>query len=499
MKTITWCVLLSLLFASMPAWSSDPPGNHRQFVDFGNVSGGTPEEPLPAPPTCTESVEFSESPEEFRWQLIDYFHQIEFDLAIIMSHPVVQSVQGECVPAVDFQFADTMEQALLAATSEEIEQLQSALSQIPELSSVPARLEFVIEQLPSYEASTNGAEPCPGDELWQVYAWKTGANAMAIAAALMGAAYNVLSPFADDDGLGLGLAVLAAIAAVLTGAADVATLGLQIAADWSEFRYQSRQNCLADLCVTSTVGLERRGRGCDGVDQDCLNGPDDCMEDRSAPLVELRRTVEMRCYRTLAAAKLATYRHTSATDDCNEAELDLPQGTIPDGSCDAVIQITATDGCDNVSSAIETVLTVDDDPPLIECHVTLDSLAPANNAFVNVGLSYTVSDECDGAPLVELTVTSDEPTATSYGSAAGTAQAPDALITRLDNGQFELLLRAERSSSPHGDGRVYRARVQATDRCGNSSFADCLVSVSQTTPATQAINSGQNFDATAIN
>jgi len=215
--------------------------------------------------------------------------------------------------------------------------------------------------------------------------------------------------------------------------------------------------------------------------------------------VALRRNVEQQCYPTLALAEAAVFRHTLATDDCQETDIDWPSGVIPENSCDAVIQITATDRCDNVSSPVETILTIDDEPPLIECQIEVTSMWPVNNAFADVGLSYTVSDGCDGSPKVELIVTSDEPTATSYGAGEGIAEAPDALIQRLADGQFQLLLRAQRSSSPHGDGRVYRARVQATDRCGNTSHADCLVSVSLTTPPSAAVNSGQRFDATAVN
>ena len=498
MKTTAWCVLLSLLFAIMPAWPQDLPGQHRPLVDFGAGSGDLNVDPLPLPPTCPEAVEFSENPEEFRWQLVDLFHEIETGLTVIMSHPVLRAQRDACAPAVELELGEEMELLLVGASTEEIDQIRIALRQVPELAAVPTMLESAFAQLPVQGTAVNDTSPCSGAELSEVYAWKTGAKALAIAAAILMGVYDALSPWADPLTHAY-ISGASAAAAVIATLATVASLALEIVADWSEFSYESKQNCLANQCVMSTVNLERRGRGCDGIDQDCRSGPDDCMEDRSAPRVTLRRTVESQCYPTLSAAELAVYRHSSTSDDCGEAELDYPEGTLPADSCNAMIPITATDECDNVSTAIETVVTIDDTPPLIECAVAVESLHPATNNFVDVGLSYTASDGCDGNPSIELEVTSDEPTATAYGAAAGTHQAPDAHVMRLGDGQFQLLLRAERSSSPHGDGRVYRARVHATDRCGNSSFADCLIFVSITSPSTQAINSGQVFDATAVN
>jgi hypothetical protein len=121
----------------------------------------------------------------------------------------------------------------------------------------------------------------------------------------------------------------------------------------------------------------------------------------------------------------------------------------------------------------------------------------------DVGFSYTVSDDCDGAALdVRFDVTSDEPTA--FGLKVKTTHdeedpAPDAEF----NGDGQLMLRAQRRSDTSSDGRVYRIRVTATDSCGLESFADCFVAVpsnfSNGTGLGAVFNSGQNFDATGIN
>jgi hypothetical protein len=86
-------------------------------------------------------------------------------------------------------------------------------------------------------------------------------------------------------------------------------------------------------------------------------------------------------------------------------------------------------------------------------------------------------------------VTSDEPTETASDSGSK-EHCPDAEINEI------ILLRAERSES--GDGRVYVITVQATDDFGNASSESIPVKVN-IDKKTEAIDSGQDYDATEIN
>ena len=88
-------------------------------------------------------------------------------------------------------------------------------------------------------------------------------------------------------------------------------------------------------------------------------------------------------------------------------------------------------------------------------------------------------------------MTTDEPTASDPGS-GGEVHAPDAEISN----EGGVILRAERSGD--GDGRVYHITVTATDSSNNSVSASVPVEVRHN-EKTQALDSGQNYDATEIN
>ncbi|MDY6951204.1 MAG: PKD domain-containing protein [Thermodesulfobacteriota bacterium] len=139
----------------------------------------------------------------------------------------------------------------------------------------------------------------------------------------------------------------------------------------------------------------------------------------------------------------------------------------------------------------EVMITVEDTtPPEVSVTVNKDSLWPPNHKMVDVGFGFEVSDICDAEPVVSIEVTSDEPTATAPG-AGGSKHAPDAEIT--DDG---VLLRAERSGN--GDGRVYVITVTASDVSGNSASASASVKVNHNKKK-EAVDSGQDYDATQIN
>jgi hypothetical protein len=109
-----------------------------------------------------------------------------------------------------------------------------------------------------------------------------------------------------------------------------------------------------------------------------------------------------------------------------------------------------------------------DQAPEVSCAVSKSSLWPPNSALHNVGLQITATDDTDPAPVVKVSVFSDE---TDVDFANGGVASPDAIAWAAGT----LQLRAERKGS--GDGRVYLILVTATDAAGNTGYACCTVTV----------------------
>ena len=137
------------------------------------------------------------------------------------------------------------------------------------------------------------------------------------------------------------------------------------------------------------------------------------------------------------------------------------------------------------------IIVQDTTPPEITMSIEQDILWPPNHKMVNVGFSFEVSDMGDTDPIILIQVTSDEPTTTSSG-AGGSKHTPDAKVTDDD----KVSLRAERSGK--GDGRVYQITLTASDLSNNSSARSLSVKVNHNKKK-DAVDSGQNYDATKIN
>jgi hypothetical protein len=152
--------------------------------------------------------------------------------------------------------------------------------------------------------------------------------------------------------------------------------------------------------------------------------------------------------------------------------------------------IRISDVGSEVSDESDSVFSImDDSAPSLTVSVEKDQLWPHNHHMIDVGFNYEVSDDCDLEPDFIISVTSDEATESALHS-GGKKHCPDAQINS------SVLLRAERSSS--GDGRVYVITVQATDDSGNASSESIPVKVN-INKKTEAIDSGQYYDATEIN
>jgi hypothetical protein len=111
--------------------------------------------------------------------------------------------------------------------------------------------------------------------------------------------------------------------------------------------------------------------------------------------------------------------------------------------------------------------------------------------MVDVGVRFTLRDNCDPNPQVFLQITSDEPARSAKGH-GGSQSAPDAKIIA----DRRVLLRAERSED--GDGRVYVLTLTARDSSGNAVAATSEVKVN-VSPGREAVDSGQFYDPTLIN
>jgi hypothetical protein len=126
----------------------------------------------------------------------------------------------------------------------------------------------------------------------------------------------------------------------------------------------------------------------------------------------------------------------------------------------------------------QTVPTVfDTAPPEVTCSIAVNTLFPANNALVDVGL--TAAADSTGSP-VRVQVYSDEP---------ALAALPDATY---ENGVLKL--RARRN--PGSDGRVYLIVASSTDQCGNVGVCCTTVVIPQNGSAA-ALRSAQAQAAAA--
>ena len=201
------------------------------------------------------------------------------------------------------------------------------------------------------------------------------------------------------------------------------------------------------------------------------------------------------CYETVAQAEAAVLVVTQFADNCTASETLETSVSSAGDPCSLTVTPKAIDECLNENTDSVTVR-VDAEDPVVTCSVAVGTLSPPDHKMINVGFTFTATDNCSGEPEIEIFITSDETTASANG-AGQASPAPDGFILRdLDDVFQGILLRAERSTS--GDGRVYEITVRATDECGNVGECSANVSVSPA-DGQPATDSGQFYDATAVN
>lgn len=201
------------------------------------------------------------------------------------------------------------------------------------------------------------------------------------------------------------------------------------------------------------------------------------------------------CYDTAAEAEAAVLGVTRFADNCTQTSLIDKSVSSSGDLCSLEVTTLGKDECENENTD-SVIVRVDDVIPRVDCSVAADNLWPPNHEFVDVGFQFTASDNCSGDLAVQIDVTSDERTASASG-AGQASPAPDAEILRDLDGQFVgVRVRSERSNA--ADGRVYAISVTATDPCGNVGRSTCTVEV-RSSPGNPAVDSGQFYDATAVN
>ena len=146
-----------------------------------------------------------------------------------------------------------------------------------------------------------------------------------------------------------------------------------------------------------------------------------------------------------------------------------PTATFALGSHTLLLRVTDNQGGTN--DAVVSVTVQDTQAPTIYMTVAPSALWPPNHVLRLVSSGIAVSDVCDAAPTLDVSVASNE---AENGLGDGDT-APDWLVQRQADGRIEVSVRAERSGL--GDGRVYTIGARALDHSGNAASQGAAVSV----------------------
>jgi hypothetical protein len=243
-----------------------------------------------------------------------------------------------------------------------------------------------------------------------------------------------------------------------------------------------------ELCGTGSYAVTLTITDLDGESASCESTV--IVEDTTPPMIQCPEDATLECP---ADTTTGNTGQATATDNCSVPSVGFADVSVPGcGGTETITRTwTAMDDAGNHDDCEQVIEVVDTTPPDVTCDLARETLWPPNHKFHNVGLEFNTEDACDpDAPLVEISVSSDEDAAQELGS-GGPVHCPDAIV----GDDQSVLLRAERSGT--GDGRVYLISVGATDACGNVGVCSAAVSVNHSMGAKgAAVDSGQLFDAT---
>ncbi|MDQ3756013.1 MAG: hypothetical protein M3371_14935, partial [Acidobacteriota bacterium] len=149
---------------------------------------------------------------------------------------------------------------------------------------------------------------------------------------------------------------------------------------------------------------------------------------------------------------------------------------------DAVFTLRVTDsGGLFDEDTLHVTVVANNTPPVVISSLSLTMLGPPfNHNLINVGLTASATDICDGSRSVSVQVFGDEDDETVTGNDGNFS--PDA----RDIAPGTLRLRRERIGT--SDGRVYLIVIKATDASGNTGFS-CLTVTAPLDAQASSINS----------
>ena len=171
-----------------------------------------------------------------------------------------------------------------------------------------------------------------------------------------------------------------------------------------EATYENTRILIGGLTCRKTAD-PRKGHGCDGQDANCNLIADECGEDVFGPDIDITGNMSARWFASPAEAAAAVAAATSAIDDCQRVTVQRPEIS---GTCNAALaSVTATDACDNWSTAT-TPLRIDGQSPSIaigdgisgSCHASVQAAELATLA------SISASDDCTAFGPGDIAITS---------------------------------------------------------------------------------------------
>jgi hypothetical protein len=209
----------------------------------------------------------------------------------------------------------------------------------------------------------------------------------------------------------------------------------------------------ADNCVTSD-------------DEEIYLGLFNSAPDNHLPVAKCK-AIEVIAGDSCTANISASQVNDGSSDPDNDGITLSLDSTGPFGLGQHSVMLTVTDSHGATSSCTTTVTVVDRTPPAITGgSVDQPQLWPPNHKMVNVTVNYSAADNC-GPVTCTLSVSSNEPiNGTGDGDTAPDWQVVDA---------HHVLLRAERAGN--GSNRIYTIKITCTDRSGNSSTKNIIVTV----------------------
>ena len=214
-----------------------------------------------------------------------------------------------------------------------------------------------------------------------------------------------------------------------------------------------------------------------------------------------------------------TYDDATASDNCSGAEVTVEQ-EIVEGACPQSYQIvrtfTATDNCDNSTTATQTITVQDTTAPelmipadyTVECSddITYDEASATDNCgMVEIGevqeiiagncagnytitRAFTATDECGNMTSATQTITVQDTTAPEFTSVPAdyTVECSDDMpmddAMASDNcGEVTITVEAVTTAGDCTGNYTITRTFTATDDCGNSSMATQTITVQDTT------------------